>query len=242
MAQAGPQTTRTTRSLVALVIQCGQGGPSYLLGNPSLAWSAPGLPFLNKAGLGDPMAERNIIEPGTPLAFSEEVLPGPGTYDDGTQIRAAVYGTQAMDPKTMTLSVQPAGNQVATIEKGDIVVGQVSYVKPETLASVKILAVRGKEGRSILQQVEGTLHIGKIDARYVKSVDDEYRTGDYIRAKVIGNKGGPQLATDKPDLGVIRAFGPSGNQLVLDGKRLKDPETGQIYHRKLASDYGSGMV
>ena len=55
------------------------------------------------------MQERTIIEPGTPLAYSEEVLPGPNTYDDGTQIRAAVYGTPHMDPKTMSLSVQPAG-------------------------------------------------------------------------------------------------------------------------------------
>jgi exosome complex RNA-binding protein Csl4 len=191
---------------------------------------------------GGPMSERKLVEPGTPLAYSEEAVPGPGTYDDGTQIRAAVFGTERMDPETMTLSVAPAGKKVASIEKGDIVVGQVSYVKPETLASVKILAVRGKEGRSILQQVEGTLHIGKIDARYIKFVDEEVRTGDYIRAKVIGMKGGPQLATDKPDLGVVRAFGPTGNQLVLDGKRLKDPETGQLYHRKLASDYGSGKV
>jgi exosome complex component CSL4 len=187
------------------------------------------------------MVER-IVEPGTPLAYSEEVLPGEGTYDDGTQIRAAVFGKERMDPETMTLSIQPAGKSVAAIEKGDIVVGQVSYIKPETLASVKILAVRGKEGRSLLQSVEGTLHIGKIDARYVKSVEDEYRTGDFIRAKVIGLKGGPQLATDKPDLGVIRAFGPSGNQLVQEGKRLKDLETGQVFHRKLANDYGSGQV
>jgi exosome complex component CSL4 len=188
------------------------------------------------------MTETKLVEPGTPLAFSEEMLPGPGTYDDGTQIRAAVFGTQAVDPETMTVSVRPAGREVAAIEKGDIVVGQVTYIKPEALASVKILAVRGKEGRSILQPLEGTLHVSKIDARYIKNVDDEYKTGDYIRAKVISLKGGPQLATDKPDLGCVKAFAPSGNLLVLEGRKLKDPETGETYVRKLASDYGSGKV
>jgi len=188
------------------------------------------------------MADQDLVEPGTPLAHSEELLPGPGTYDDGTQIRAAVFGRSRVDPETLMLTVTPAGKAVAQIEKGDIVVGQVTYVKPETLASVKVMAVRGKEGRSLLQQVEATLHIGKIDHRYVKSVDDEVHAGDYIRAKVIGTKGGPQLATDKPDLGVVRAFGPTGNQLVRDGNRLKDPETGQVFHRKVASDYGSGQV
>jgi exosome complex component CSL4 len=188
------------------------------------------------------MSERKAVEPGTPLAYSEEMLPGSGTYDDGTQIRAALYGTEAVDPKTMTLSVQPFGKSVAQVERGDVIVGMVSYIKPEALASVKIMAVRGKEGRSIHLTLEGTLHVSKIDARYIKFVDEEYKTGDYLRAKVIGMKGGPQLATDKMDLGVIKAFGPTGNQLVREGNKLKDPETGLVYYRKTASDYGSGTV
>ncbi len=183
-----------------------------------------------------------LLEPGTPLAYSEELLPGPGTYDDGTQIRAAVYGTQHIDPETMAVSVVPAGRQVASVERGDIIVGQISYIKPEALASVKVLSVRGKEGRSLLTPVEATLHVSKIDNRYIKDVFDEYRTGDLIRAKVIGLKGGPQLATDKPDLGCVKAWSGDGVPLVLDGHKLKDPETGYIHHRKLANDYGSGTV
>lgn len=188
------------------------------------------------------MTSEKLLEPGTPLAYSEELLPGAGTYDDGTQIRAAVYGQQAIDPETMTVSVHPAGKAVATIERGDIIVGQVTYIKPEALASVKILAVRGKEGRSLLTPVEATLHASKIDSRYVKFVDDEYKTGDLIRAKVISLKGGPQLATDKPDLGCVKAWSSDGVGLVLEGRKLKDPETGQVHARKLASDYGSGTI
>ena len=188
------------------------------------------------------MTNDKLLEPGTPLAYSEELLPGPGTYDDGTQIRAAVYGVQHIDPETMAVSVQPAGKAVATIERGDIVVGQVTYIKPEALASIKVIAVRGKEGRSLLQPIEATLHASKIDTRYVKFVDDEYRAGDLVRAKVISLKGGPQLATDKPDLGCVKAWSVDGVPLVLEGKKLKDPETGQVYYRKIASDYGSGTV
>lgn len=183
-----------------------------------------------------------LLEPGTPLAFSEELLPGANTYDDGTQIRAAVYGTQQIDPETMAVSVRPAGKSVGAIERGDIVVGQVTYIKPEALASVKIVAIRGKEGRSFLQPIEGTLHVSKIDARYIKYVDEEYKGGDLIRAKVISLKGGPQLATDKPDLGCVKAWSADGVGLVRDGNRLKDPETGQVHYRKLANDYGSGQV
>jgi exosome complex component CSL4 len=187
----------------------------------------------------------DLLEPGTPLAYSEELLPGANTYDDGTQIRAAVFGTQHIDPETMAVSVRPAGKAAAGIERGDIVVGQVTYIKPEALASVKILGVRGKEGRSMLQTLEGTLHVSKIDARYIKFVDEEYKGGDLLRARVIGMKGGPQLATDKPDLGCVKAWSADGVALVRDGNssnRLKDPETGQLHYRKLASDYGSGTV
>jgi exosome complex component CSL4 len=188
------------------------------------------------------MQENDLLEPGTVLAHSEEYLPGPGTFDDGSQIRAAVFGHRHLDPKTMTISVVPAGTTVATVEKGDIVVGQVGYIKPEVMASVRILGVRGKEGRSLLQSVEGTLHVSKIDARYVSDVGQEYRVGDIIRAKVIAIKGGPQLATDKPDLGCVKAWSIDGHEMVLDGRRLKDPETGRVENRKVASDYGSGEV
>ncbi len=180
------------------------------------------------------MSDRKIVEPGTPLAYSEELLAGPGVYDDGTQLRAAVYGIAHTDPKSMTLSIVPAGKAVTGVEKGDVVIGQVTYIKPEALASVKIIAVRGKEGKSLL--------IAKIDARFIKSVDEEMRTGDLIRAKVLGTQGGPQLATDKPEYGVVQARSPEGNVMELDGNRLRDPVTGKTYFRKLANDYGSGEV
>lgn len=187
------------------------------------------------------MSER-LVRPGTPLAYSEELLPGDGTYDDGTQIRSAMYGVERVDPETMQVTVTSGRKTIATIDKGDVVIGRVSYIKPEALASVKILAVRGKEDRTILQQVEGTLHVSKIDARYIKDVTEEYRVGDVIRAKVIGTKGGPQLATDKPEYGVVAAYGEDGKPLVLQGRKLKDLSTGQTHVRKVASDYGSGQV
>src|SRR5205085_807171 len=111
-------------------------------------------PLFNHPTVGAAMADRKILEPGTPLASSEELLPGSNTYDDGTDIRAAAFGVQYVDPKTMAISVLPAGKAV----------------------------------------------------------------------------------------GCIKAFGPSGNQLVLKDGKLRDPETNQLFSRKLANDYGSGQV
>ncbi len=190
------------------------------------------------------MSENEHVEPGDALAYSEELLPGEGTYDDGEQVRAAVYGKPKVDTENMAMTVEPDAPRVADVEKGDIIVGRVSYTKPE-LASVKILEIRGKEGRSTLHQVEATLHVSKIDNRYIKNLEDEYRCGDIIRAKVIGLKGGPQLVTDSPELGCIRAFSPEDLTRPMDFKqdnRVIDRETGKVYARKTASDYGSGRI
>lgn len=184
-----------------------------------------------------------VVEPGAPLAYSEEFLPGAGTYDDGEQIRAAVFGRERVDTNTMTLNVEPLGKSVAQVDKGDIVVGRITFLKPE-LASVQILEVRGKEGRSLLQQVEGTLHVSKVEKRYIKDLGNEFNVGDLIRAKVVGLRGGPQLATDNPDMGVIRAYSSQDMTQPLEqaGQKLRDPETGRTETRKTADDYGSGRV
>lgn len=183
------------------------------------------------------------IEPGTPLAASEELLPGLNTYDDGTEIRSAVFGREVIDPNTMTVHVRPAGKSVAAVERGDIIIGRVNFTKPD-LASVQVLAVRGKEGRSLLLQVEATLRVANVDNRYINELSDVIKVGDIIRAKVIGTRGGPQLATDKPDLGVVKAFSSFDTTLALvrDGNKLVDPERGHVETRKWADDYGSGTV
>ncbi len=185
---------------------------------------------------------KRIVGPGTPLAYSEELLPGEGTYDDGEHIRAAVYGTENVNSDTMAVSIEPVGRGVTMIEKDDIVVGRVGFVK-EQLASVQILAIRGKEG-SLLQRVEGTLHVSKIDNRFIKDVAEEFQVGDIIRAKVIGLKGGPQLVTDKPEFGVIKAFSRNDptQMLVRKGSVLEDSEDGHREKRKIAEDYGSGTI
>ncbi len=186
------------------------------------------------------MTENALVEPGTPLAYSEEYLPGQGTYDDGEQIRAAVFGSQHVDTESMTLTVRSAGKSIASIEKGDVVVGRITYTKPE-LASVQILEIRGKTG-TILQAVEGTLHVSKVDNRYIKDMEQEIQVGDVIRAKVIGLRGGPQLATDKPEFGVLRAYSRERVPLERRGNALVDPSTGYKTTRKIAEDYGSGIV
>ncbi|MGB1698084.1 MAG: exosome complex RNA-binding protein Csl4 [Thermoplasmatota archaeon] len=184
---------------------------------------------------------KTLVEPGTPLAYSEELLPGTGTYDDGEQIRAAVYGQERVDPETMTIHVD--GAEVPAVEKGDIILGEITFLKDD-LASVKILQVKGKGDRNFQAASDGTLRVRSVDKRFVRAMQDEFKCGDLIRAEVTGLKGGPQLATDKPHLGVIRAVSRrnSSRLLELQGRKLIDPETGHQETRKIADDYGSGQL
>ncbi len=189
------------------------------------------------------MSENKIREPGDVLAASEEMLPGPGAYDDGTDVRAAAYGEEVVDTQNFAVGIKPIVRGVTTIEAGDIVLGEISVVRPQ-MAGVTIIDVRGKSGRSILQAVEGTLHVSGIDRRYIKDVGDEYRAGDVIRAKVIKIRGGPQLVTDRPEYGILRATCPNDG-LVLEkvsASKLKCTECDKVVIGKVASDYGSGRV
>jgi exosome complex RNA-binding protein Csl4 len=188
------------------------------------------------------MSNDSIVEPGTVLATSEELLPGAGTYDDGENIRAALYGSEYVDPETMEVSIVSPGHTVVSIEKGDIVVGEITYLKDD-LGSVKLSAVRGKQG-SMLQQTDATLRVRNVADRFVARMQDELSCGDIIRAKVLSTKGGPQLAIDNDDMGVIRAHSKldGTRALVRDGNKLVDPEDGHQETRKFASDYGSGVV
>lgn len=189
------------------------------------------------------MDKNDIVEPGAAIAHSEELLPGNNAYDDGEEVRAAVFGRVRIDSEEMAAHVDAVGKRVAQVEKGDIIVGRVNYVKPE-LASVEVIAVRGKEGRSLLHQVEATLRVANVDNQYIRELGDVIKVGDVIRAKVIGTRGGPQLATDSPDFGVVKAFSGFDPTLALvrDGNKLIDPERGHAETRKVAQDYGSGRV
>lgn len=177
------------------------------------------------------------------LAASEEMLPGPGAYDDGTDIRAAAYGEEVVDTSDFSIGVKPIVRGIASIEAGDIVLGEISVVRPQ-MAGVTIIDVRGKSGRSILQAVEGTLHVSGIDRRYIRDVGDELRAGDVIRAKVLKIRGGPQLVTDRPEYGILRATCPNDG-LVLEKvsvSKLQCGECGKVIVGKVATDYGSGKV
>lgn len=178
------------------------------------------------------------VFPGDVLATSEELLPGDGTHDDGTNVIATRIGVFHVDPNEMRAVVEPATSVPGSLRMGDYVLGEITMIKP-AMAGVEVLAIEGN-GRVIVGDTNGTLHVSKIARKYVRDVGAEYRLGDVVRAKVLSVKPSVQLATDDERCGCIKAlclrcrFGL--NQV---GKALECPNCGRRESRNVAPDYGS---
>jgi exosome complex component CSL4 len=177
------------------------------------------------------------VFPGDVLATSEELLPGPGTHDDGTNIIATRIGDFRIEPNEMRAIVEPKTSVPANLQVGDHVLGEITMIKP-AMAGVEVLAIIGQT-RVIVGDTNGTLHVSKIAKRYVRDVGNEYRLGDIIRAEVISVKPSVQLSTEAERGGCIFAlclrcrFG-----LKKAANALECPNCGRRETRNIAPDYG----
>lgn len=181
--------------------------------------------------------EKRQVFPGDVLATSEELLPGPGTHDDGTNIVATRIGVFHVEPNEMRAMVDPLTSVPTALEMGDFILGDVGMVKP-AMAGVEVLAVEGKP-RVIVGDTNGTLHVSKIAKRYVRDVANEYRIGDIIRAQVIGVKPSVQLSTEDPRCGCILALCTRCRMpMKKAAKSLECANCGRQDLRNIAPDYG----
>lgn len=196
------------------------------------------------------------VEPGSAvmigdaLATSEELLPGPGTYDDGADIRAARVGTFEIDSEEFAATVRPATSTPVVLQPGDFVIGEV-YIVKESMTGIRVVCRADAPGVNISGEVEGTLHVAKMADRYVASMEDEFKKGDVVRAEVIQAKPSVQLTTKGPGLGVIQAHSVrTREQLKRVPKMLipmsmdaDDPEAQRVAeYRYIAEDYGRGTM
>lgn len=183
----------------------------------------------------------DAVWPGDVLAMSEELLAGPGTYDDGAQIRAARIGTFLVDSGDMKAFVDPKTSVPVILQRGDVVIGEINMTRPQ-MAGVTVVAKMGVR-RPISSDTNGTLHVSKIAQRYVQDAGQEFRLGDIIRAKVISVDPSVQLATDHREYGVIKALCVRCRfTLQAQGRELECPNCGNRETRYTAEDYGSGNI
>ncbi len=182
-----------------------------------------------------------FVVPGTELGFSEEFIPGRGTYEEDGKIFASLTGVLRINMKDRRIEVVPH-TTVPEPRAGDIAVCRVVDVKQQ-FALVKLLRLVHTK-RELPGNVYGTIHISQLRPNYVQDIDREIKAGDIVLAKVTNTRRIPiALSTVDRPLGAIKAYCTSCNlPLNLEGSRLVCPNCGRHETRKYSSNYGKGMI
>ncbi|HJW97882.1 MAG TPA: exosome complex RNA-binding protein Csl4 [Candidatus Bathyarchaeia archaeon] len=181
-----------------------------------------------------------LVVPGERLGVIEEFIPDAGTYVKEGVIYSRVIGRVLIDLVHKKVSVHQLAQGAKVPITGSTVVGQVSNAQSDT-AGVRIFEVSDKDVKGAFV---GILHVSDVAMRYVDSMYDICKAGDIVRAKVISEKNRTyHLTTKDKNLGVVYAFCSNCGGL-LEPKRqgMHCPKCGRIERRKIASDYGKGLI
>jgi exosome complex component CSL4 len=179
-----------------------------------------------------------LVMPGDQLSTSEELLPGEGTFEENGIIRASRIGTYVVDEKHRTATVKPVSSTPVILKKGDIVIAKVIVAK-STMIIADVVHVAGKN-RSVSGDTDATIHVKEIAQGFIKDASTEYKTDDYIRAKVIQVKPSVQLQTKDRDFGAIKALcSKCRHVLIKKSHGLECENCGNKEHRRIADDYGA---
>jgi exosome complex component CSL4 len=178
---------------------------------------------------------KKLVLPGELVAVSEEFMAGEGTYDKDGKIYSSFVGEVDLDTQHKVARVK-AFNPPIQLKVGDVVYGTVRDLK-ETMAMITLFQAEGTE-RAISGETEASLHISKISSGYTDSIRNELRKTDIVRGVVIQVNPSLQLATDRDNLGVLRAScSRCRTPLVRKGRDLYCNSCERGERRKVASDF-----
>lgn len=179
-----------------------------------------------------------LVFPGSLLGYEEEFVAGAHAFESDGAVYSDSIGSKVLDNSKYEASVDKATREVKIVERGCTVTGIVSMVKLHAvLIEIKEADMNGE--RRTVHDRNGSINVRNISNSYVKSIEDCYRAGDIVRAKVIEvTSYGLELETRAPEFGVVKAFGIRSRRPLhlIDGK-LRDPATGSEEERKVASGY-----
>ena len=181
--------------------------------------------------------KKKTVLPGEFLSTEEEFEAGKNAFPDNGEILAAAIGEVVEDSKQKTVSVQGQKN-VSSIRPGDLVLGVVQTVRDNSV-TLSIIPQPIEGGRKILAHTRASLPVRMVSRDYVERLKDEFKIGDFVRAKVAKVEvAGIDLRTDEPDLGVIKAFCSRCREpLHLFESQLKCLSCGSNEKRKISQDY-----
>ena len=185
---------------------------------------------------------KDVVLPGEQIGVLEEFIPGIHTYERDGKIYASTVGTVVKDLEKKEISLKNFTKKPCFIEKGDIVIGRVDSLKKQ-MAMVSIVKIEGEKG-VLSSPIIATLHISQIKQSYVADFNGVISDGDVIRATVLNASVSQyQLGIMDNSLGVIKSFcRKCRKSLVLKANKLECPICGYYQFRKIAPDYGKGVI
>lgn len=189
-----------------------------------------------------PMGDSEIVFPGDELGVAEQFVPGPGTYEEDGTVYAAWMGEAHLDPKEFVAEVRRDVTKPLEIEEGDLIIGRINSLR-KSFISVDVEAKASEPDRDPTNEARGTLHISKVSKDYVDQIEDAFRVGDIVRARVIEVEPSIQLLTKDDELGVLLARCPKCRTVMeAKGEGLVCPDCDWKSRAKLAADYGTGNL
>ncbi len=184
----------------------------------------------------------DFVLPGNEVGFSEEFIPGEGTYEEEGKIFANITGLVNLDLKERKITVKPKTSVPPVLKEGVKVIGVVADLKPQ-VAVVDIIKIKGNE-RGLSGRISGGIHISRLRNSYVSEISKELGFGDIVLAKVVNTGRTPvHLSVVDKDLGVIKSYCEKCSApLVLTGDKITCNECNRPAYKKLSTEYGKGQV
>ncbi len=191
----------------------------------------------NYASFGDNMEP---VLPGEFVAYEEEFMPGFGTYSEEGDIYSSNIGKLEKDVKKREVRVKVNTRIPLFFKRGMTVYGRIAQMT-DNIAIVDIIPARVGQFYYIPRSVTHVLPVSEVKRGYVKTLKDEFRVGDIIKAKILSiDQYSVTLTTRAMDLGVVKAFCTRcRHELVKDKNVLKCPNCGNVEHRKISVEYGN---
>ena len=150
------------------------------------------------------MNKQRFVVPGEFLTVAEEFSAGKNTWEDEKgNVFSSASGSCNFNQEEYEVSVD-SSKTISLIDKGSIITGQVVLVK-SSIAIVEIFHAEKDSQPRILNEGRGVIGVSNASPRYVKSMEDEFKVGDIVRAEVLFvEKGNVELTTKFNGLGVIK--------------------------------------
>ncbi len=131
----------------------------------------------------------DFVLPGKEVGFSEEFIPGKGTYEEDGKIFASATGLVSLDLKERKITVAPKTNVPPALKDGDTIIGTIIRLTSQ-VAMVEIVKIQGND-REIPSRIPGGVHISRIQNSYVSEITSAFDIGDIVIAKVVNTGRNP---------------------------------------------------